>query len=162
MGTGLLAVAAAGVTLGLAGAAFALRVLARHLLIVEKASPLGFDETVEGIVSEAERCGWKVLTVHQLDGSAQEAAGHLLLPASVIELCRPDYAARVLGNDGGRMASSLMPCRLAVYMTSDGEVTVSRANTRLLRRVFGGVVSRVMGQASGDAEQILGSALIRA
>ncbi|MCG6961970.1 MAG: DUF302 domain-containing protein [Acidobacteria bacterium] len=161
MGTELLVAAVAGVTLGLAGAALALRLLARHLLIVEKASPLGFDETVEGIVKEAEKSGWRVPIVHQLHGSAQEASGHLLLPASVIELSRPDYAAVVLGNDGGRMASSLMPCRVAVYMTADGEVTVSRANTRLLRRMFGGVVSRVMGQATADAEQFVGSALTR-
>lgn len=162
MHTELLVAATAGLVLGLIVAASALRFLARYLLIVKKRSPLGFDETVEGIVNEAHSRGWRVPTVHQLHGTAQPAARHLLLPASVIELCRPDYTAEVLSNDGGRMASSLMPCRVAVYMTSDGEVTVSRANTRLLRRLFGGVVSRVMAQATADAEQILGSALSRA
>jgi uncharacterized protein (DUF302 family) len=158
----LVVATAGGLILGLVAAVAAGSVFARHLLIVEEPSPLGFEETVAGIVAEAEKRGWRVSIVHQLDISAAKEAGQLLLPASVVELCRPEYAAEVLRDDGSRMVTSLMPCRLAVYMTSDGDVTVSRANTGLLRRLFGGVVSRVLRRASRDAEEILTSALSRA
>lgn len=53
----------------------------------------------------------------------------------------------------------MMPCRLSVYETSDGKVIISRMNTGLVSKVFGGLVTEVMAQASAENEQILSAVL---
>lgn len=132
--------------------------LAPGIMMVEDPSSFGYEETVQGIVDAAEKQQWKVVTVHELNRSL-EKAGHDVLPAAVIELCRPDYAARILADDGARVVSSLMPCRIAVYQTADGRVTVSRMNTSLMSKLFGGLITEVMAAASADSEAIIGSVI---
>jgi len=131
---------------------------APSLMIVEDVSSLGYEETVQAIQDAAVAQGWKVPTVHALDASVNKA-GHNVLPASVIELCHPDLAARILADDEARVVTSMMPCRVAVYQRSDGPVVVSRMNTGLVSKLFGGLVTEVMAQATNDSEQILSSVL---
>jgi uncharacterized protein (DUF302 family) len=152
----LLAGIAAGILIGIVSVAMA----APRLMVVEDRSPLPFDETVSRIVAAAESRGWKVPAVHELDVSVRKA-GREVLPATVIELCKPDLAGRILEEDRSRVVTSLMPCRVAVYRTADGAVIVSRMNTTLMARVFGGTVTRVMAEASADSEAILAAALGR-
>jgi uncharacterized protein (DUF302 family) len=52
-----------------------------------------------------------------------------------------------------------MPCRIAVYQKADGSVVVSRMNTGLMSKIFGGLVTEVMAQASADSERIITSVL---
>jgi uncharacterized protein (DUF302 family) len=88
-----------------------------------------------------------------------EKAGFSVEKASVIELCRPDYAVKLLEQDDTRSITSLMPCRIAVYQKADGSVIVSRMNTGLMSKIFGGLVTEVMAQASADSERIITSVL---
>jgi uncharacterized protein (DUF302 family) len=148
----------AGVVAGVLAALVAVVLAAPRLMVVEDRSELPVDETVARIVATAEARGWKVPAVHQLDVSVRNA-GQDVLPATVVELCRPDLAGRILREDAPRIVTSLMPCRVAVYRTSAGEVFVSRMNTMLLARLFGGLVTRVMTEASSDSEEILAAAL---
>lgn len=147
-----------GLVLGALLATVGIALAAPRLMIVEDASPHGFDETVSRIVAAAEARQWKVPAVHDLRESMQKA-GHDVDPATVIELCRPDYAVRILAEDRERVVTSMMPCRIAVYRTSDGSVVVSRMNTTLVARLFGGLISQVMAGASADSEAILATAL---
>jgi uncharacterized protein (DUF302 family) len=123
-------------------------------MIVEDTSRLGYRETVDTIVAAAKEREWKVPKVHELDVSVK-AAGHEVLPASVIELCHPDHAGKILASDDARRVSSLMPCRVAVYQTSDGSVVVSRMNTGLMSKAFGGLVAEIMPLATRDSEAIV-------
>ena len=143
---------------GIVLAGLAMVWLAPSLMMVENPSRLAYEETVQAIIAQAEALDWKVPAVHRLDKS-MEKAGHQVLPAAVIELCRPDYAARLLQEDDTRVVASLMPCRVAVYQKSDGRVIVSRMNTTLMSKLFGGLVTQVMAAASADSEQIVGAVI---
>jgi uncharacterized protein (DUF302 family) len=128
------------------------------MMIDEDPSRFDFDTTVDTIVKTAEGLQWKVPAIHPLHES-MDKAGFSVEKASVIELCRPDYAVRLLEQDDTRSITSLMPCRIAVYQRSDGSVIVSRMNTALMSKMFGGLVTEVMSQASADSEQIITSVL---
>ena len=69
-------------------------------------------------------------------------------------MCRPDLAATILAEDDARLVSSLMPCRVAVYETSNGDVILSRMNTALMSKMFGGLVTEMMSEATAQTEQI--------
>ena len=146
--------------LGLLVAGVAIFRLAPDMMVVENPSKLGFEETVQGVVEAAEQRGWKVPTVHRLAASMQ-TAGHEVLPAAMIELCRADYAARILADHQARFVTSLMPCRVAVYQTSDGHTIVSRMNTTLMSKLLGGLITEVMAAVSGDSEAIVGAVIER-
>jgi len=158
MSASLVATLLIGFALGAVVAAAALTLAAPRLMIQEDRSPHGHAETVRRLVAAAEARDWKVPTVHELDDSMRKA-GHEVAPATVVELCRPDYAVQILREDRPRMVTSLMPCRLAVYRTADGGVVVSRMNTALMSRLFGGLVTRVMAGASADSDAIVAEVL---
>jgi uncharacterized protein (DUF302 family) len=128
------------------------------MMIDEDPSRFDFDATVDTIVKTAEDLEWKVPAIHPLHES-MEKAGFSVEKASVIELCRPDYAVKLLEQDDTRSITSLMPCRIAVYQKADGSVIVSRMNTGLMSKIFGGLVTEVMAQASADSERIITSVL---
>jgi uncharacterized protein (DUF302 family) len=128
------------------------------IMIVEDVSPLGYEETVQAIQDSAVAQTWKVPKTYQLDAAVVEA-GYDVLPVTVIELCHPEHAGKVLAEDDARVVTSLMPCRISVYETSNGEVIISRMNTGLISKFFGGTVTEVMAQASAENEVILSAVL---
>jgi uncharacterized protein (DUF302 family) len=129
---------------------------APEMMIVEDTSPLSFEETVQAIQDAAVAQGWKVPAVHEIDKSVAKA-GYDVLPVSVIELCHPGHAGQILEDDQARVVTSMMPCRVSVYETSDGRVVISRMNTGLVSKFFGGKVTTVMANATADTEEILGA-----
>ena len=147
---------AAGVLIGVVLTLVVIRVLAFEVLIRRDEMTLTHDRAVQAILDAAAARGWSVPTVHHLHESSRET-GQETPAATVIELCRPDYAARLLENDDTRAVSVMLPCRLAVYEASNGTVVVSRINTALVSRLFGGVAQRVMTRASCASEEIVAS-----
>ncbi|TVQ83905.1 MAG: DUF302 domain-containing protein [Chromatiaceae bacterium] len=132
---------------------------APSLMIVEDESRFDFEETVEWIQVNALDQGWKVPTVHLLH-DAVSPYGYEVGRVAVLELCQPHHAARILAEDRAKMVTSLMPCRVSVYETSEGRVMLSRMNTGLMARAFGGTVAEVMAEATQENEAILAN-LIR-
>lgn len=131
----------------------------QRLLVVETESPFGFNDTIQAITAAANDSGWKVPKVYRLCKSL-EKEGHKLRPVAVIELCKPEYAAELLGSDDTRLVSSFMPCRISVYETSDGKVIVSRMNTSLVSRLFRGSIADVMAIATEETKVIISHALV--
>jgi uncharacterized protein (DUF302 family) len=78
---------------------------------------------------------------------------------AVLELCQPHHAGRILAEDRAKVVTSMMPCRVSVYETSDGRVIVSRMNTSLMAQAFGGTVASVMAEATQENEAILKSVI---
>ena len=128
------------------------------IMMSEDLSPLGYEETVQAISDSAAEQGWSVPKMYELDKSVA-GDGFDVLPVTVIELCHPKHAGRVLEDDDARIVTSLMPCRISVYETSNGDVTISRMNSGLVSKVFGGLVSEVMAQAAAENEIILSAIL---
>jgi len=128
------------------------------MMLMEDHSTLGFDETVQAITERAEADGWKVPKIHEISNTVNEA-GFDVMPVTVIELCKADIAGMVLSSDEGRRVAPMMPCRVAVYQTSDGSVVVSRMNSGLMSRMFGGVVQEAMTEAADGNEALLAPVL---
>jgi uncharacterized protein (DUF302 family) len=142
-----------GFVVGVLLTAIVVWTMAPGMMMVESHSKLGFDDTVQAIQDNAAKQGWVVPNVMRLDKSIAKD-GYNVRPVAVIELCRPDLAAKILANDDARVVSSLMPCRVAVYQKSNGDVVLSRMNTALMSKMFGGLVTEVMSEATAQTEQI--------
>lgn len=128
--------------------------LAPGMMIIEDDSRYSYEETVERIQANAEGMDWKIPTVHKLH-EAVAPYGYEVERVAVMELCQPHHAAQILRHDHTRVITSLMPCRISVYETSDGRVVISRMNSGLIAQSFGGVIAEVMVEASADNEQMI-------
>ena len=142
-----------GFVVGIALTGIMVWTMAPGLMMVENQSNLGFDETVEQIQINAAEQNWSVPSVLRLDNSLAKD-GYSVLPVAVIELCQPEIAASVLSDDEARIVSSLMPCRVAIYEKSNGEVIISRMNTALISKMFGGLVTEAMSEATAQTDLI--------
>lgn len=124
------------------------------MMIVTEKSPLGFDETVGKLEAAAEELGWSLPGRMNLKQSLAKHGKDFEHRVEVIKLCHPDYAEDVLTTD--RHLSGLMPCSISVWEGDDGAVYVSKMNTGLMGKLFGGNVARVMGEkVARDEQQIL-------
>ena len=121
------------------------------MMIVDSRSALGFDDTVQAIQDAALAAGWKVPAVHEISETVAKS-GYDVRPASIIELCHPRLAGRILSDNAGYAVTPMMPCRVAVYQNADGETMISRMNTTLMSKLFGGIVEEVMSEASAESE----------
>ena len=132
--------------------------VAPGMMINENVSNYSFDETVERIQAEAIEAGWKVPAVHVISNSVA-GGGFDVAPVTVIELCKVDLAGNILSDGDSRVISSMMPCRVSVYVDDDGSVIVSRMNTGLVSKLFGGDIAAIMADATDETEQIVNSVL---
>ena len=148
------AVGAGAVLVGVVLAMIAIRVLASQVMIRRDAIALPQDRAVEAILEAAAARGWSVPTVHHLSDGLEET-GRGRLAATVVELCRPDYAAGLMEGDEARAVIAMMPCRVAVYETSQGAVVISRMNVAFMGWLFGGRARKVMARASRASEDIV-------
>ncbi|NBB90685.1 MAG: DUF302 domain-containing protein [Spirochaetes bacterium] len=130
------------------------------VMMLEDASPYPFDETVQRFEQEVNEAGWGVLVTHDMQ-EILEGHGHDVAAVKIFELCSSRYSAEVLSVDDARTISPLMPCRVAIYQTTDGTTYISRMNSQLMAKPFGGVISRVMDTAAVETEEIIESVLSR-
>lgn len=78
-----------------------------------------------------------------------------VLPAKVIELCKPKYAYNILSDDALRIYFNMMPFRISVYEKADGKTYVSRMNVPMFASQIGAVVEQTMAEAYGEVEKFL-------
>ncbi len=123
-------------------------------LFFESKSRYSFDETLSklnGIILEG---GWKIVHQHDLQ-EIMKKNGKDIISVNVIELCKPDYAYRLLSDDSLRIYSNMLPCRISVYKKTDGNTYLSRLNSAMLASQIGGVVQEVMTTSFNDAERFI-------
>jgi len=123
-------------------------------MFLENESKYNFTETVEKLIVEIEKKGWKVSAIHDLKETLKKN-GTEVLPVKVFALCHPKHSSKILLKDDERIISSLMPCRVSVYEKSNGKTYVSRMNSGILAKSFGGVVEEVMTASAKEVEDIL-------
>jgi uncharacterized protein (DUF302 family) len=122
-------------------------------MFVVQESKLGFEETVEAIESSAKENNWSM--PHQYDLQAtMKKHGFDVKSVKVLSLCKPVHAYEILSGNDERLASALMPCRIAVYEKS-GTTYVSMLNAGLFSKFMGAKIKEVMGTASEENKQIL-------
>lgn len=123
-------------------------------MFIENESRYGFNETVDKLTEAVVSIGWKVSHTHDLQETLHKN-NYEVLPIKVIEICKPSYSVRLLERDQERIYSSLMPCRISVYETSDGKTRISRMDSGAMAAQIGGLVHEVMQKAYTDIEEIL-------
>jgi uncharacterized protein (DUF302 family) len=129
-----------------------------RLMITSHVSPLGLDETVEALEAAIAEAGWSSPGTMNLNASLAKHGRRFEPRVRVIKLCNATCAADVLTTD--RRVSCLMPCSIAVWEGDDGTVMISKLNTGLMGRLFGGNVARVMGgPVAADEARILAQVL---
>jgi uncharacterized protein (DUF302 family) len=129
---------------------------APKLMLEERQSPLGLDETVKKISDAAVAKGWVISSVSELETSIKKHGGEDVLPVRLINMCQSSYASKILKDDHSRIASVLMPCTISVYQKTDGKVYIGNMNAGLMAKVFGGVIAEVMGgPVSADQQSFI-------
>lgn len=123
-------------------------------MFIDSISKYDFDTTVESLSQKISSIGWRVSHIHDLQMTLKNN-GMDVLEVKVVELCNPKYAVKLLERDQTKIYSSLMPCRLSVYKTTDGLVHISRMNSGAVAKEIGGVVYEVMQMAFEEIEEIL-------
>lgn len=145
---------AVGVLIGIILTLIVIRIFAAQVMIRRDTIALPRDRAVGAILDAAAARGWSVPTVHHLSRSPGQV-GAEKPEATVVELCRPDYAAGLLQSDDARAVIAMMPCRVAVYETTRGSVVISRMNVAFMGWLFGGRARKVMARASHASEEIV-------
>jgi len=123
-------------------------------MFFESKSKYGFDETVQTLSDVVSGSGWKVIHLHDLQETMRKN-GKQVYPVTVMEICNPELAYRLLSEDDQRIYSNMMPCRISVYEKEDGSTYVSRINAALMASQIGGVVHEVMSDAFEGAEKFI-------
>ena len=109
---------------------------------------------VENVQAAIEDNGWSSPATIDLQESMAKHGVTFPQRVKVVQLCKPEYAKRVLMTD--RFVSALMPCAIAVWEDDDGSVQVSKMNTGLMGKLFGGTIAEVMGgSVAADEARIL-------
>jgi uncharacterized protein (DUF302 family) len=124
--------------------------------ISEKKSKFGFDKTVETLKSEAEKGGWNVPAVHDLQQSLAKS-GKNVKPVKVIEICKPQYSGQMLELNNERIMSVMMPCRISVYEKNDGNIYLALLNTSAMTSGMPDNIAGVMKSASDESFELIKS-----
>jgi uncharacterized protein (DUF302 family) len=121
---------------------------------LETLSKLSFEETVEKFKSIAEQKTWKVTAIHDLQ-QTMKTHGKEVLPVKVFAICHPKHSSKILEKDDERIISSMMPCRISIYMKSDGKVYISRMNSVIMAQFFDGIIKDVMSESGLEVEEMI-------
>ncbi|MCP4074853.1 MAG: DUF302 domain-containing protein [Gammaproteobacteria bacterium] len=109
-------------------------------MIVEKLSPLGFDETVAKIKKNAKALGWKVPKSWKknFQKNLKKVTKKDIGKNLVFSMCEPWAAVKLLKHDKYKKFLAMMPCSFAVYEKSDGKVYASFMNIQMMGQMYKG------------------------
>ena len=127
-------------------------ILPKQMFLVQE-SKLGFDATVEAIEVSAKENNWSIPHIYDLQATMKKH-GFDVKQVKVFSLCKPEHAFQILSGGEERLASALMPCRIAVY-EKEGKTYVSMLNSGLFSRLMGNKIRKVMGAAASENALIL-------
>ncbi len=124
------------------------------MLTVRESTYPDVDRTCEELKEAIEANGWDCPAIRDMNKSMAKHGVRFDRPVRIVELCKADYAKRVLSTNPE--VSTLMPCAWGVYEGPDGKVYISGMNMGLMGKMFGGTIADVMGgQVSADEHKIL-------
>ncbi len=128
----------------------------KSMMVEERVSPYGVEDTVKKIRENAKSIGWVSPGVKNMNKSVTKHGGKDIGgPVRIVELCNAEHAGKILSNDEGRYSALLMPCAIAVYTKSDGKTYVSNMQAGKMGSMMGGIVAEVMNEVDIDQKKIL-------
>lgn len=132
-----------GIIIGATSVAVIMKMAMPGMMLIERVSPFGVDETVQRIESAVTNGGWEISRTMNMQKSLAKL-GQTVPRVTVIKICEPHHAAAIMNDDKALFVSTMMPCSIAVYEKTDGKTYVSTMNAGLMGRMFGGTVAEVM------------------
>lgn len=127
-------------------------------LFLEDTSPRPLVPTTEAFREAVKSAGWSVLGVTNMSGILSER-GFTLHPVLVFDACSGKYSADLLSKDETRFVASMIPCRVAIYQRSSGEVVISRMNSIAMADMVGGHAGTVIRKSGEEMELIVAATL---
>ncbi len=124
------------------------------LMMMEDETKYDFETTVQVFEEKVNEAGWSILVTHDMQETLK-GHGHDVLNVKIFELCSARYSAEILKLDDERIVSPLMPCRVAIYEKSNGNTYITRMDSELMARPFGGIINEVMQQAASEIEDVI-------
>jgi len=126
-------------------------------MLVEHASPLGFDDTLVRLEKNAKALGWKVPKKWKVDfqKNLKRVTGKDIGKNRVLKMCAPDAAVPLLMRDEYKMLTALMPCTIAVYEKSDGKTYIAMMNLKVMGQMYGPDVARMADELAPQMDQML-------
>lgn len=115
-------------------------------------SRLGFDETVNAIKTSAEKRGWKVGAVQDMQAQMREAGARDAKRMKVISLCPAGANEKVAKAGGGKTPP--LPCRATVFDGKDGKLYVMRMNLTNLSKTLPGDLAKAMAEVGAEEEAL--------
>ncbi|MDI6877899.1 MAG: DUF302 domain-containing protein [Desulfitobacteriaceae bacterium] len=101
--------------------------------VYEVTASKSFAETVEQVKEQAASHSFRVLHIHDVMATLGEK-GFVIKPLKIIEVCNAKYANTALQVD--ITVSLLMPCRINVYESENGEIIISMIRPTHLSKTF--------------------------
>ena len=127
-------------------------------MIITEESTMDLDRTVQTLEKAISEQGWLVSGLRDMNKSLAKHGAELGPRVKLVDLCNPWYAKSVLTSDP--YSSTMMPCTFGLWQADHGRVYLSRINMKLMARMFGGNIAKVMGdQVAQDEEKILAGVL---
>ena len=121
---------------------------------IESKSKYSFQETMQKFAELIASGGWKQIAELDLQETMRKN-GKETHPVKVVELCKAEYAYRILSDDSQRIYSNMLPCRISVYEKEDGNCYISRMDAALVAARLGGVTGEVMAKAYQEVEKMV-------
>ena len=126
-------------------------------MLIEKQSPLGFEETLEKLEANAKAAGWKVPSKWKVNfqRNLMKVTGEDIGPNRVLKMCEPKAAVKILVHDQYKVLTTMMPCTIAVYEKSDGKTYISLMNMKMLGMMYGGVISDIANELAPQMDKMV-------
>ncbi len=123
-------------------------------MFIESESLFDFDDTAERLMKAIALKSWNLASVYDLQQTL-EKHGKEVLPIKIFALCHPAHSGKILEKDDERIITPMMPCRVSIYMKSNGKTYISRFNPSGIASSFDGLIGEVMSDSSNEVEEIL-------
>lgn len=118
-------------------------------------SKYSFSETVYRLENSILKNEWDIQRIYDIGECLANYNYENYRNVIIFSICKADNVNAVLEKDEDRKITAMMPCRIGVYETDDGDVKISSLNMSLMSRLFGSRISKIMQNVYKDERRIL-------
>jgi len=148
-----------GFVIGFIIMAISVWIMMPNLMISVHESKYDVDRTTEEITNIALKSGWKIPKIYDIQkGLVKDGHGEMT-KMRIMSLCQPIHAYNILKEDRNKKVSAIMPCRISVYEDSNGKTYITAMNVRLMSKMFGGTIEKVMAKVANEEDIMLGGVI---
>lgn len=144
-----------GIILGIIVMGLMVRSMMPVMMFAKYKSALNFEETVSAIRESAQKHGWKIPEIRDLQQDYQEDGLEDMTKLKILYFCNPQGGYRILQDDTHKPMSVMMPMGVSVYETNDGQVYLAGMNLGTMSMMFSGTVKKVLQEGAANFKKSL-------